>query len=324
MRKHIGMVVLAVLVVVALLISMVAFSVDFTQKAVVQTFGRSSVVDGQKDAGLHFKLPPIQSTTVYDGRILVLEDPASEQPTMDKQNIIVSLFCAWRIADAAKFQASVPRGDVKAGEGRLREIIQSEKKNAIGKHAMDEFVNSDPKRMQIPQIEQEIFAGVRDKARDQYGVEVARMGIKSLALPESVTATVINAMKKERETDARKYESAGAALARDIENRADVASRQILDFAGAEAAMIRAEGVAAAADKYAEFGQNPELAMFLRSLDSLKKELSSRAVILLSGEELPAVRFFRNGPFTNVMPAGAPTTAPAPVSGQAKAPEGGK
>jgi hypothetical protein len=55
----------------------------------------------------------------------------------------------------------------------------------------------------------------------------------------------------------------------------------------------------------------------LRSLEGLKKELQGRSVFLLDGSEIPAVKFFREGPKL-------PTQAPMPSGGATTRPAGGK
>jgi membrane protease subunit HflC len=287
---------LAVLVVAMLLISTVAYTVDFTQYALIKTFGQTTArIDGHTQAGLKFKWPwPIQRLVRYDARTAVFEDTASEVATSDKQNLLVTMFCAWRIADPDRFNRTIVTAAT--AQDRLRDLLRAAKKDVIGRHRMEDLINTDPAKMLIPQIEEEILAGVREPARETYGVDVVRVGIKSLGLPKEVTAVVIEAMKEERQRDVRKFEAAGEAQAMAIRERAKAASGQILAFANRKAAEIRSEGDRAAATYYKEFARNEPFSMFLRSLESLRAELASKTVILLDGSELPAVQFFRTGP----------------------------
>jgi membrane protease subunit HflC len=296
MKRHYGMFLLAVLVVALLLISTVAYTVDFTEFALIKTFGQTTArIDGRVQAGLKFKWPwPIQRLVRYDARTAVFEDTANEVATSDKQNLLVTMYCAWRIADPDRFNRTIVTTE--AGQERLRDLLRAAKKDVIGRHLMQDLINTDPTKMLIPQIEEEILTAVRDPARETYGVEVVRVGIKSLGLPKEVTAAVIEAMKEERQRDVRKFEAAGDAQATAIRERAKSASGQILAFANRKAAEIRSEGDRAAATYYKEFARNEPFSMFLRSLESLKAELASKTVILLDGSELPAVQFFRTGP----------------------------
>lgn len=296
MKRHYGMFLLALLVVVMLLASTVAYTVDFTEFALVKTFGQTTTrIDGRSQAGLKLKWPwPIQRLVRYDARITVFEDTATEVATSDKQNLLVTMSCAWRIADADLFNRTITT--TAAAHDRLRDLLRAAKKDVIGRHRMEDLINTDPSKMHLPQIEDEVLATVREPARQTYGVEIVRVGVKALGLPREVTEVVIEAMKEERQRDVRKFEAAGEAQATAIRERAKAASGQILAFANRKAAEIRSEGDRAAATYYKEFARNEPFSMFLRSLESLKAELASKTVILLDGSELPAVEFFRTGP----------------------------
>jgi len=296
MKRHLGIVVLAFLVVLVLLIYTVAYKVDFTEYALIKTFGRTTrVVDGRTEAGLKFKwFWPIQRLVRYDARTLLFEDTASEVPTRDKQNMLVTMYCAWRIGEPKKFHSSIET--IKDGQERIRDLLRSAKKDVVGRHNMEDFVNTDPEKMQIRLIEQEVLEPVRRRAIADYGVTIVRVGIKSLGLPQSVTETVIEAMKEERQRDVRRFESAGEAQATAIRERAKAASGQIVAFAQRKAQEIRTAGDRAAAEYYKDFAENEEFSMFLRSLESLRTELKSRAVIILDGTQVPAAQYFRTGP----------------------------
>ena len=53
------------------------------------------------------------------------------------------------------------------------------------------------------------------------------------------------------------------------------------------AAKLMAEGDAAAAEYYAVFESNPELAVFLRKLDALAASLSEKSTVILGTETAP-------------------------------------
>ncbi len=310
MRKHVGMFLLAGLVVLVLLIFTVAFTVDELQDIVlIRTFGRvTGVYQGRTDAGLHFKWPwPIQRLVKYDARTFILDDPYGELTTEDQQNILLTMYCTWRIADPVKFHQSLVTID--AGIESLRDRLRNHKSNVVSRHNLSEFVNTDPEKMQIAQIEAEILDPLQREMLDEYGVEVRSVGMKLLGLPQTVSEAVIEAQKKEREQFVQEYKAAGEAQATAIRARAQRASKQILAFASGKALKIRAEGDTLAAKHYRKFAKNEPLAMFLRSLESLKKNLSANTTILLDGSEVPAVRFFRSGPFLQELPEPASPAA---------------
>ena len=90
------------------------------------------------------------------------------------------------------------------------------------------------------------------------------------------------------------------------------AQKQILAFAERKAGEIRAQGDRAAAKYYEQFEQDPQLAAFLRSLESLKKELQGRSIFLMDGSVIPAVRYFRERPSLPTTRPAARTSPPAP------------
>jgi len=313
MKKHMGFFLLAVALVLVLLSSTVAFTVDELKDIVlVKTFGKvTKIYRGSEDAGLRFKFPwPIQRLVRYDARTFVLEDQHSELTTVDQQNILLTVYCTWRIQEPKKFHSAVE--NVKRATERIRGRLRNQKNNVVARHRLDELVNTDPKRMRIAQIEDEILTPLRAELSEDYGVEVRSVGLKLLALPEGVSEFVINAQKKDQEKKVQKFTAAGEAEATAIRARAEKASKQILAFAAAKALKIRAEGDSAAAKYYRRFAENERLGMFLRSLESLKTELASKAVILLDGSEVPGAVFFREGPSLERMelPSGSASANP--------------
>ena len=101
-KKHIAMFLLAVLVVAVLLISTVAYQVEFTEKALVMRFGRTDrQIDGKTDAGLKWKWPwPVERLVKYDARYHVLTGDHSQIQMPDKHHVLITLYCDWQIADA--------------------------------------------------------------------------------------------------------------------------------------------------------------------------------------------------------------------------------
>lgn len=298
MNKHIGMVILAAAVVAALLLNTVTYKVDETRDIVViRTFGNITDVknprDNPGDAGLHFKWPwPAQSATVYDSRLHLLEYATQQIPTSDQQNVLVTLYCTWRIGDAATFNKSV--GTVVAAEARLRDRL-GHHDTELSNHPMSDFVSTG--QSNISQIEQNIQTAMQEEARRDYGIEVTGVGLKLFGLTETVSAAVIDAQKAEREQEATKFKNSGAAEATAIRERARAAADIITAFANRKAEEIRGEGYAAVAQSYQQFNQDEELSMFLRWLESMRKGLP-HSVIILDSKQFPGVKFFKEGPST--------------------------
>ncbi|MCD6365305.1 MAG: protease modulator HflC [Planctomycetes bacterium] len=303
MKKHIGIITLGTLVVGVLLLYTVTYQVDELKDIVlIERFGEVvRELSGAKDAGLKIKWPwPIEKMIRYDSRAFIFEDTHEEVPTVDKQNLLVTVYCAWKIADPAKFHRAVRSSDpaekIEKTQERIRDLVRSKKKDVVGNHEMASFINTDPLKMRSREIEQQMRDAISEVAMRDYGVAIVGLGIKSLGLPNEVTKAVIDAMKKERQRDVSRYESGGEAMAEFIESRAEAASNQILAFAQLKAKDIRTEGDQAAAKYYRRFRTDPQFAIFLRRRESLKKALSGKTVIMLDGRELSAIKLLREKP----------------------------
>jgi len=300
-----------VVLVLLLLLYTVAYSVSFRQIAIVDTFGKAGEpIDGSRgDAGLHFKLPwPIQKLTRYDSRMFMFDDTHEQLQTSDKQNVLITLFCGWRIADAAQFFRTLETEA--AAEDTLRTIVRAKKGDVIGRQPLSALLNTDPRQMRIPRIEDEIRQAVEAETLPKYGVEVVTLGIKTLGLPKTVTERVIESMKTERNRYAERYRAEGKAQADVIRTRAQAAREQILAFAEARGQVIRAQGKAEAAKLYEAYRRNERFAMFLKELEFLRKTLKDNTVILGDAWLQHSLGFFRDGASLPPLQSGA-TTRPA-------------
>jgi membrane protease subunit HflC len=306
MKKHMGMILLAGFIVLALLVGTVTYQVDELQDVVlIKTFGEIKTVrDPRQDpgaAGLHLKMPwPVQRVVRYDARNFVFEDPYGQIETADKQNLLVSTYCAWRIADPSRFNRTL--GTEEKGRIRVREKVRAAKGNVLGNTYMAQLINTDPEEMDLTQIEDEIVRQVQAELETTYGVQIVQVRIKLLGLPETVSEKVIEAQREERQRYVQDFRAQGEAQAKAIVERAKGAAAEVMAFAQRKAADIRTEGRRAAAKYYEQFEENEELSIFLRTLESLKKELAGRATIVLDGSRIPAIKWFRTGPDVDDLP----------------------
>ena len=298
MKRHIGIIILALLVFVVLLVITVAYVVDETKDIVlITTFGKiTRVVDGHKAPGLHFKLPwPIQKLIRYDSRDHPLSSSYRQLQIGEKVNIMATVFCVWRIEDPEKFYRT--KKTVQSADEALRALLSSEMTGVLGKIDMDELVNTDPSKMKLAEIDARIRRRVRKRAMEDYGIELSPVGgIRVLGLPQSVSKAVITAMTEERSKEISKYQAEGQATADAIIGRATAARDKILAFANRKATDIRTKGEAKAAETYAKVNEHPEFSMFLRSLESLRTSLKNRTVFFLDPDTQPILRWLREKP----------------------------
>ena len=309
MKKRLWPVLLVAAVGLILLLSPFAFVVNFQQVAVVKTFGKAGTpIDGEKDAGLHFKWPLAQSVVLYDKRTNVFDDTLEQNTTADGFYVTVAVFCAWKVEDPVAFLTNNYL-TAEAAEPKLRDLVRDVKGIVIGRHRMEDLVNTDPaKARSLEDIEKEMLAAVRQRAAEKkYGFQVEAIGVKAMGLPAKATESAIQAMQAERQQVAALYKNLGDADASAIRGRAETARKQILEIAQAKAAVIRSEGLKSAAKYYERFKEDERLAMYLRELDFLRESLRENAVFLLDPSVEHSFSFFsKEGP---TLPDGTGTTS---------------
>src|SRR5262245_50761163 len=113
MNNRLPMVSIAVVVAVLVVVSLIAFTVDQRQRAIVFQLGEiKELID---EPGLHFKWPLIQNVRYFDKRILTLDTPDTERfITSEKKNVLVDSFVKWRISDLKQYYISVQGDETRA------------------------------------------------------------------------------------------------------------------------------------------------------------------------------------------------------------------
>jgi membrane protease subunit HflC len=286
----------ALVIITALLLFV--FQVRKSEVAVVTTFGRPG--QAITNAGPYFKWPkPIQYVYKYDQRIQNFEDKFSENYTADSITLLTSVYVGWSISDASVFLSTFP-GDpavsLPKAQAKLEGILRTAKSAAIGKHPLSDFVNADPKELKFGAIENEIEQLVQFQlSTNNYGIRLEFLGFKKIGLPESVTQTVFDRMKSERQVLISRAENEGKKEAQIIQSAADSEAARTIANAQATATRIRAEGEAEAAQTLPTFQQNPDLAIFLMRIGAWQQALNQRSTLIFD-ERYPPFDLFRNLP----------------------------
>lgn len=272
------------LIFVALLF---VFQVRQSEIAVVTTFGNPTrTVD--TPGGPYWKWPwPIQKVYKFDQRIQDYEDKLTEDITADDHNLLTQLYVGWRITDAEVFFPRFASGSVLEAEKVLEGMVRSVKSAVIGRHPFSHFVSAE-EEVRLSQIEDEILDVLKAQLlANNYGMDVEFLGINRLGLPESVTQSVFDRMKSERNLLSSKSQHEGERDAQKIQSAADRQAAELLTNAEAEATRIRSLGEAAAAETLPVFQQEPELASFLIRLTALESSLTDRTTLILDQNSPP-------------------------------------
>ena len=283
--KHWPTMLLGVVVAVILLIAVFSYQLNQTESAVVTTFGSPAAVT---DPGLHFRWPfPFQKIYKFDHRIRFFEGGSGkieETMTADGQNILVGIFINYRISAVEKFFRTLE--DMTKAEERLNSLMRSAKNATFGQYKFSQVINTKPELMKLNEIQDRIKAAL-EKDTAEYGIEIVSVGINTINVPERITDKVFDRMIEDRKLVADRYLAEGTVRASEIRNDADQKKAVMLAKAEAEAREIRAQGDAEAATFYAVFQENPELAEFLRKLDSLRLIMRNQTTLVLDTNVAP-------------------------------------
>ena len=271
--------IIAVLVILAILASGSMFSVKENQFACTVRF--SKIIATTDEAGLHFKVPFLDSVKYFPKATMLYDIPPSEVLTSDKQNMTVDCYVLWRITDPLRFYQTL--GTTGVAEQRLDNLTYNELKTVMGTLAQADIINMDDgaKRNEI----YESIATDVDAQAQTYGITVEDVKIKQFDLPDSNLNAVYSRMISERNQMAEKYTADGNYDASIIRNDVDKQVNIIVSNAQAEAAKLEAEGEAeymrllAAAYNSQD---KKDFYEFTLALDALKKSLtgSEKTIIL--------------------------------------------
>ncbi len=280
--KNVSILVFIVLIVLVLVLCSVSFQVRETESALVTRFGEVSrtIVDSP---GFYWKWPrPIESVRKFDSRSNLLVGKMEETTTRGADNILVTSYLVWKIAEPQKYLESVKNeaGANKHLKGLLRNVQNTE----IGQHYFSEFVNSDAEKIQLARIENNMYESLKAEALKDFGIDIEVVGIRQLGISKNVTTTVFDRMKSERERKTKSIIKEGGSEAKQITSEADAKATQLMAVVEGYAKSIRGEGDAEAAKYYKMLEEEPEFAMYLQDIETLKNILKEKSTIILGSE----------------------------------------
>ena len=254
----------------------------------------SKIIGTTAEAGLHFKLPFIDSVKYFTKATQLYDIPPSEVLTSDKQNMTVDCYILWSISDPKLFYQTL--GSTSTAEQRLDALTYNELKTVMGTLAQSDIIN-----MEDGARRNDIYSNIAtdvDRLARTYGIRVEDVKIKQFDLPESNLNAVYNRMISERNQMAEKYTADGNYEASIIRNNVDKQVNIIVSDAEAEAAKLVAEGegeymrmLAAAYDS----DDKKAFYEFNLALDALKKSLEgSEKTVILDGNSALAQMLMGN------------------------------
>jgi len=281
-----------ILIIILLLAVVIGINCIFTvrENEYACTVRFSKIIDTTGEAGLHFKLPFVDSVKYFPKATQLYDIPPSEVLTSDKQNMTVDCYILWSISDPKLFYQTL--STTGRAEERLDAITYSALKTDMGTLAQADIINMNDGAERNAIYEK--IASEVDKAAAAYGIRVEDVKIKQFDLPESNLNAVYGRMISERNQMAEKYTADGNYEASIIRNDVDKKVNIMVSDAEAEAAKLEAEGEAEYMRLLAEAYDSPDKKDFYEftlALDALKASLTGgqKTVILDANSELAKI-----------------------------------
>ena len=298
MRSSLGAILVITFVLAVVTLSSV-YIVAEGEQVIITQFGKP-VGNPVATAGLHAKVPLIQTVNRFEKRWLAWDGDANEMPTLDKRFIWVDTFARWRIADPLLFFQRVR--DERGAQTRLDDILDGETRKAVANVNLIEVVRStnrefavsvdliageEPDRQERIQTGREaIVAQVLERARDktkEFGIELVDVRFKRLNYVQEVQQSVFDRMISERQKIRDKLRSEGQGRSAEIRGTMEKELKRISSEAYRTAQEIRGAADSTAAKVYANaYGRDPEFYSFLRTLESYRTTIDRDETLVLS------------------------------------------
>lgn len=128
---------LLLLLVVLAVVGGAMFTVRENEYACTVRFAK--IINTTGEAGLHFKVPFMDSVKYFSKATQLYDIPPSEVLTSDKQNMTVDCYILWSISDPKLFYQTL--GTSGNAEQRLNELTYNRLKTVMGTLAQADIIN---------------------------------------------------------------------------------------------------------------------------------------------------------------------------------------
>ena len=309
---------IVLIVLAVILLNTASYTLIEHEQALVLQFGRV-VGEPVKKAGLHFKVPFIQSTIIFDKRVLQLDGEASEVPTLDKKFILVDTTARWRIENPHLFYQTLRSNNMALS--RMSTLLDGFTKDTVSAFNLTELVrnsntilediksnqallkknksegklDSDSDMDELTQEIEPIQHGreviskiITERAREEFkafGIYLVDVQLRHIAYKEVVQEKVYTRMISERMKIATQIRSVGNGEKAKIEGKLALSLKEIESEAYKKSQEIKGDAEAEAIKIYAKsMKEDPEYYTFVKTLETYKKTFNENSQFLLSTE----------------------------------------
>ncbi|RTZ63363.1 MAG: protease modulator HflC [Aquificaceae bacterium] len=274
-----------VIAIIAFAVMSSTFIVDQRETAIKFRF--KEIIESNIEPGLHIKIPFIDTIEKFRKQILTLDAKPDRFLTNEKKYVRVDFFVKWRISDASEFYRAT-RGDISRAQNRLEGIMKDGLRNEFSKRTILEAISGE---------RGEIMSSLRDKSNEdakELGIQIVDARVSQIDFPETVSESVYDRMRSERQRVAQDFRSRGKEEAEKIRATADREATIIVANAYSKGEKIRGEGDAKSAAIYAEaYSQDAEFYAFYRSLSAYEKAFSNSGDMMVIEPDSDFFRYFK-------------------------------
>jgi membrane protease subunit HflC len=275
--------------IIALLLILAGYACSFTvaqNELAVRVSADGAVIQSDIQPGLHFVNPVGQHIKTFDKRIVSRDIAEDKYQTSDGQQLRVSLYVRWKIADIAQYCKSVD-----CDEDRIAEQITVAAKKGFREMAAKR-VATQVVAMDAADFNTEVAETVA-KTAAAAGVKLVDLQVLNIALPGSYNDSVFAAMQSYFRQSATQVRAKGDADAREMVSQADRQKSELLVNAHRDAAIVRGDADAKAAAMYAAASaRNPEFFSFYRSMQSYRDSLGRPDDVLVISPDSDFFKYF--------------------------------
>jgi len=185
-------------ILITILVIMVLFGMRVVQqyeRGVVFRFGK--ITGGIKGPGLRVIIPLVDVMRKVNMRIITMPIPSQKVITKDNVSIDVAAVAYYHVVEPTKSLVEIDNV-----MQAINQISQTTVRNIVGQHPLDEVLSS------TNQINKEVMA-MLESTVEQWGVELTRVELKDIQLPDTMQRAMAKQAEAEREKRAKIIAASG-------------------------------------------------------------------------------------------------------------------
>jgi membrane protease subunit HflC len=253
-------------------------------------FRLGTIVRTDIGPGLHFKVPLVETSRVFDRRLQVIDSEPERYLTDDKQDVSVDFFALGRIEDLRTFYRATG-GNEELAVQRLAPIIRDSLRNEINSRTLQEVVSGDRTTVIGKQLD------AINQGAGTLGVKIVDIRIKRIELPQdsNVVGSVYDQMRSQRLQVASQLRAEGVELAQTIRAKAERDRAVLMAEAERDAQKLRGEGDAEATRLYAAAAnKDPAFYAFQRSLEAYRASFTDGESVIVLDRDDPFLQYMKS------------------------------